>query len=961
MPLTEEFQQRLTELAAGAISASELEQLLTLLGQNTGKYHFHRGCENNFIRIIESGFNRALLIRDILQFPLHLEVLLQISANSNYLTDILVRNPGLAYRLFEPSHLESLLEKGFYRGLILNSLVNLKSFESRVNSIKSAKRREILSTGVKDIMGYLDLKRATAEMSVIATVLSEALFVAAFEKTLHKYGIRQFNFGHLAGITPPPENESELLQKLSSFAVISLGKLGGGELNYSSDIDLIVVFEENFTLQNGREYFELLNDTIILFTESAVTITEAGYLFRVDFRLRPDGHAAPLARTLRDTVLYYETRGANWERQMLIKAGFLCGDRSLFTRFINSVTPFVYPVSFFKSPTEQVATLRNEMLRTIGDANNIKLFKGGIRDIEFAVQALQLLNAGRNIKLRTGNTLTAIERLDEAGIISNEEASILREAYQFYRKIEHYLQLMNDRQTHVIPSDGDILKSMTVYLGFAINEEFDKKLADYRKQVRKIYESVVGSDAGTETNEQDISFFKDQGRARKNLQFLKEGKGLVEIKEFDSRTTSLWMEIEERFLEDISKTRSPDTILTNLAKIISRTAFPSYWYEAMKDNFVLWAIMTLCEYSEYSVRLLLEDHSLKDIVFSGKLFEEIDPHDDQYLSTKALLFLVSSQFMLGFIDEVKASASLSATLRNKVKRLISEQPPSDGAYFVAVAGSFSIGEMHLYSDADLIVVVDDMKQHPDVEFRFIALLAAIREEMSPLGVDCRLRPEGKSAQLVWDIRAYEQYFEKRVAAWELQSLTKISFIYGDENLFQSFLGLLSRKVASLNHENLRKDIFEMRKRLYPVTLSGLASLTDFIKGRGGTTDIEFITQYLVLLDSENIKFLTGKSNRENLSLNDSEMDNKWLKVEKFKAELLVTEEVHVLLDGFNFLRRMRLAIECIYNTSNCVLPSKQKGELLYRFLQFASYEEMVSAVNSTLKKNNEIFQQIFKG
>ncbi len=950
MPLTEEFQNRVIQITAGYISAEELDQLLSLLENETSKYHFHRGCENNFIRIIEASFNKVSLLRDVLKYPLHLEVLVSVSANSNYLADILVRNPGFAYRIFDPSHLESVLDAGFYSDLIVNSLTRFKSFESRVNAIKSAKRREILSTGVKDLTGYLDLKRATSEMSVIATVLSGSLFLAALEKTLQKYGLPQFRFEHFTGIGLPPEDEIELFEKLNSFAVISLGKLGGGELNYSSDIDLIVVFKENFTLPNGREYFELLNDTIILFTESAVTITESGYLFRVDFRLRPDGHAAPLARTFRDTVLYYETRGENWERQMLIKAGFMCGSRALYENFIASVTPFVYPASFFKSPTEQVAALRNEMLRSIGDENNIKLFKGGIRDIEFAVQALQLLNAGKNPGLRTGNTLKAITKLEEAGIIGVDEAAILTEAYIFYRKIEHYLQLMNDRQTHVIPKDGDILKSMTVYLGFAINEEFEKKLADYRKQVRKFYESVIGGDSNGESSERDISFFKDPARAKKNLLFMKEGKGLVEIKEFDSRTTSLWMEIEERFLEDLSKTRSPDTVLTNLAKIIGRTAFPSYWYEAMKDNFTLWSVMTLCEYSEYTVNLLLEDHSLKDLVFSGKLFEEIDPDEDSHLSIKALLFLVSSQFMLGFIDEEKASASLSATLRQKVKRLIGKSPPAVGNYFIAVAGSFSIGEMHLYSDADLIMVVDEVGRHPEAEANFLGLLAVVRDELAPLGVDCRLRPEGKSAQLVWDIKAYESYFENRIATWELQSLTKISFLHGDETLYNEFINLYTAKVSRLEEATLRKEIFDMRKRLYPVSLSGLASLTDFIKGRGGTTDVEFITQYLVLLNSENLKFSAGKGSREVISM-----------IRLRRNEGMKYEDMGVLLEGFNFLRRVRLAIECIYSTSNVVLPSKQKGELLYRFLQFSSYEVMAAAVNSTLKKNNEIFQQIFKG
>ncbi|MBK7866389.1 MAG: hypothetical protein IPJ75_05035 [Ignavibacteriales bacterium] len=310
-------------------------------------------------------------MRDFLRYPLQIEVVVAVAANSNYLTDVLVRNP-----------------------------------ES-------------------------ELRRATEELSVIATVVGEALFLICLEKTLVNYGINGVGFGELSGEKSVNEEFRPLLDKIRDFAVISLGKLGGGELNYSSDIDLIVVFNNNFKLPNGKEYFELLHETIILFTESAMTMTEAGFLFRVDFRLRPDGHAAPLARTLQDTILYYETRGENWERQMLIKAGFLCGNKKLYKTFIDSVTPFIYPASFFKSPTEQIAALRESMLRNIGDENNIKLFKGGIRDIEFGVQALQMLNGGKNPSVRTGNSLTAIGALTELKILNIEEADLLTEAYIF--------------------------------------------------------------------------------------------------------------------------------------------------------------------------------------------------------------------------------------------------------------------------------------------------------------------------------------------------------------------------------------------------------------------------------------------------------------------------------------------------------------------------------------------------
>lgn len=963
LPLSEEFINRLFELIHGYLSPEEMDGLYSILEIQTNRYHFHRGCENNFFRIIESSYNKTALLRDFLRYPLQIEVVVAVSANSNYLTDVLVRNPEFVYRLFDPTHLESALEINFYRELIFNSIGRQKTFEAKLHQLKTAKRREILSTGVKDLISFVDLRRATAELSVIATVICEALFLVCLEKTLNNYGIDGAGFSELAGEKSSTEEFQPLLNNIRDFAVISLGKLGGGELNYSSDIDLIVVFKENFQLPNGKEYFELLHDTIILFTESAMTMTESGFLFRVDFRLRPDGHAAPLARTLQDTILYYETRGENWERQMLIKAGFLCGNKTLYKTFTDSVTPFIYPASFFKSPTEQIAALRESMLRNIGDENNIKLFKGGIRDIEFGVQALQMLNGGKNPSVRTGNSLTAIDALAELKILNNEEAQLLSEAYIFYRKIEHYLQLMNDRQTHIIPKEGELLKSLSKYLQFYRPDAFFTKLQDYRTKVRKIYESIVGVDTSEFNREQDLSKFKDISRAKKNLLFLKEGKGLVEIKEFDTRTTSLFVEIEDVLLQQLVMCKFPDTALANLAKIVQRSAFPSYWYEAFKDEFMLNTIVRFCECSQITVDLLTEDHSLKDIVMSGKLFEEIDPEIDYILTVKALLFIISAQFVLGFIDEEEAAKALAITLRQKVKSIISSFSVSENTkYFIAAAGSFSLGEMHLYSDADLIIICDDINKYPEAEGEFVALLSKLRNELAPLGSDCRLRPEGKSGQLVWDINAYKSYFEKRIQIWELQSLTKVSFLYGDSRLYDEFTRLFLNKVSNLDGFTLKKEIFEMRKRLYPASFSGLNALTDLIKGRGGVTDVEFITQYLLLLNPEYLKICLGKGNRQTLEyLKNKERENVSLPDDD---DFLPSErygEFNKLIEGFEFLRRVRLSIQCVYHINSNLFPSKQKGEILYKFLNYDSYDELAKAIQSTLKQNNEIFHQILKG
>jgi glutamate-ammonia-ligase adenylyltransferase len=235
-----------------------------------------------------------------------------------------------------------------------------------------------------------------------------------------------------------------------------------------------------------------------------------------------------------------------------------------------------------------------------------------------------------------------------------------------------------------------------------------------------------------------------------------------------------------------------------------------------------------------------------------------------------------------------------------------------------------------------------------LKHRFIELLSTIRRELAPLTVDCRLRPEGKSGQLVWDIEAYASYFEKRIEVWELQSLTKLSFLYGDENLYSEFTAKYFARVASLDKETVRKAVTTMRKRLYPTSLSGIAAPVDIIKGRGGATDIEFIAQYLLLLNSGNLKFLIGKGNREIITALKAIGD-------------LPEDQAEMLMSGFNFLKKIRFAVQSVYQTGNNQLPSKQKGEILYKFLNFESYDDLVKAVQSILKQNNEIFHQILTG
>ncbi|HVO73666.1 MAG TPA: hypothetical protein VMT35_06560, partial [Ignavibacteriaceae bacterium] len=437
--LSEEFLKKLAGFSAGYLPPDSFEKLQNIFSAEISSKFFTFGSESNMLRIISAMFDKSSFLNNCIRYPHFVEILSAVSANSNYLTDILVRDPEYFYLIVNEERLnEKINEKNFYAATF-KSLESFKTLDAKLNFLRSLKRKEILRIGTKDILGLTGLKDTTEELSVLASVTSRIVFELCYNEILLKY--------KLEGIG-------------RKYCLASLGKLGGFELNYSSDIDLIIFYDEDEHLSNNKEYHEVLLEAVYLFIESASSITGAGYIYRVDFRLRPDGRNSPLCRTYGDYINYYESKGEDWERQMLIKLGFIAGDEELFKKFKNYITPFIYPSSFSISPTEQIKRLKSGIEKNLIDDQNIKLVPGGIRDIEFSVQALQLLNGGRFKEIRTGNTLDAVRMLEEKVLLTTEETKIFREGYILFRKIEHFLQLMNDAQTHSIPTEGEMLERL---------------------------------------------------------------------------------------------------------------------------------------------------------------------------------------------------------------------------------------------------------------------------------------------------------------------------------------------------------------------------------------------------------------------------------------------------------------------------------------------------------------------
>ncbi|MBE2279596.1 MAG: hypothetical protein IAE91_04330 [Ignavibacteriaceae bacterium] len=958
--LSEEFKLEVVTLVAGALEIDLLESVFERLNGQTIKYFWSRSSESNLLRIINSTFNKNNFLKELVYYPHHPEIVVAISANSNFLTDIIVRNPEFLYRIFDSSVLEEKLNCEKLLSEIKRSLKSLRSFDARINHLKSVKRREILCTGVKDILGFFDVKQITKELSEIANAVTSNMFYVCLGEILRTK--RLYDGDYILEIDEIFSGNEEIPAFLKNFVLISLGKLGGGELNYSSDIDLMMIIKENEVLQGGVEYFEIISDAIKLFVEKGSVITENGYLYRIDFRLRPDGKASPLCRTLNDTLGYYESRGEDWERQMLIKAGYTAGSKELFNQFIKIAHHFVYPGTFLKSPLEQIKRLRSIKVQSTTNQMNIKISRGGLRDIEFGVQALQLISGGKNPSVRESNTIDAIIKLSEFGLMRDSEREVYLESYILYRRIEHYLQLMNDSQTHTIPESGENLEKLAAYLHFKSPADFFSFLNKTKAAVRTIYDSITDTQPGEENSYDPLLSinFVDKKKAARNLRFLKDGSGLIEKKEFDSRTIDSFQKIEPALFNYLQRSLDPDITLQNLTRIIQLINFPSIFYDELSTPSLFDALLEICEFSQKGVEMFCEDPVLKDLILSGKIFEKLDIKHDVSLPFNQILFIVVIQYTLRLEKINELTSILSKIIYEKI-RLVHRKYKllSSETYFTAILGSASNGDLHFHSDVDLLFVVENLEGNEEVIDVFVKVLNEIKSELKPFDVDCRLRPEGKNSPVVCDIKLYEEYINSRIQVWELQSITKINRLSGSKKLFEDFVELVNEKLKSLPPEKIKKDIWEMRNKMTPITIGPFNSQINYKKGRGGLVDIEFYIQYLMLSLEEIFARLYGRSASK--VLNSLRLLSKQKVNKEICSQLMTHSELENLKKNYEFLKLAIAETGSLFNKGNFAFPKEKNVQnlLAYR-LGFRTGEELLVNLKKIMTENHTIFNKYLK-
>ena len=447
---------------------------------------------------LQSGINRAQLFQFLSQGPRLLHLLCNIFGNSPAMAQTLIRDPLLVYWLGEESTIPRAPRVSHLGHMLDDSLHAFKTSPSKLDALRRFMRREMLRIGIRDLLRHASVVETVVSLSDLASVVIQSAYQIVESDLRKKHG-------------PPCHRDQRGKEYETGFVVLGMGKLGGGELNYSSDVDLIYLYESSEGETRAKKgqrslsnetYFETLAREL---TGALGDVTQEGTVFRVDLRLRPEGSLGPLARSLDEAIRYYESRGRDWERLAFIKARPIAGEKRVGQKFLRRLKLFVQGTG--ADPPQRVLQtirsiknqIREKMIRRGENERHVKLGIGGIREIEFIVQALQLLHVRQFPGVMKRNTLEALSYLTEVKALSKRTADQLAQSYIFLRDVEHKLQMENELQTHLIPQDPTEVAKCAIRLGYprksSTQETATHFLEDYRRhssKVHRFYNQIIG-------------------------------------------------------------------------------------------------------------------------------------------------------------------------------------------------------------------------------------------------------------------------------------------------------------------------------------------------------------------------------------------------------------------------------------------------------------------------------------
>ncbi len=679
-------------------------------------------------------------------------------------------------------------------------------------------------------------------------------------------------------------------------AVIGMGKAGGCELNYVSDVDVIFVAEP----AEGVDEAQAMRAATQLATAMMRVCSEhtsEGTIWPVDAALRPEGKAGPLVRTVRSHVAYYERWAKTWEFQALLKARPMAGDMALGREYAEAVGEMVWHAVERPNFVEDVQAMRRRVVDHIRDdrvQRQIKLGPGGLRDIEFAVQLLQLVHGRRDESLRSGTTLVALEALTRGGYVGREDGAALAAAYRFLRNLEHRLQLAHLRRTHVVPESEDELRALGRSLGYLSDSRRNLTEAWKRhaREVRRLHEKLFYRPllaAVAALPDDDVRLTPEAAKQRLNaLGYVDPAAALRNLQALTSgvsRSAAIQRTLVPVMLKWFAEAPNPDQGLLAFRRV-SEELGSTHWYlrQLRDEGAVAERMARVLASSRYAtdllmrapeaVALLVHDEDLQprtEEQLRGEAHSSAQRHDDPMAAINAVravrrreLFRCSAADLVELVDIDTVGSSLSsiavATLEGAltaaVRAVEAERRCSMPTSVAVVAmGRLGGGEMGYGSDVDVMYVHEP---HDGADEREAAEIAqAVANELRrmlavpgadpPMVVDADLRPEGKSGPLVRTLASYAAYYKRWSSTWEAQALLRAKPICGDADLSRRFTelidplrwpeaGLSEKGVMEVRRIKARVDAERLPRGADPATHTKL--------GRGGLADIEWTVQLL---------------------------------------------------------------------------------------------------------------------
>lgn len=699
----------------------------------------------------------------------------------------------------------------------------------------------------------------------------------------------------------------------SGLIVLGMGKLGAQELNYSSDIDAVVFFEPSAEIVadplDALETFGRMMRKLIRIMQER---TADGYVFRTDLRLRPDPGSTPLAIPVEAALTYYEGRGQNWERAAYIKARPVAGDIKAGNNFLRELTPFVFRKYLDYAAIADIHSIKRQIHAHKGHGaiavkgHNVKLGRGGIREIEFFAQTQQLIAGGRMAPLRVRSTQEALAALTEAKWIDASTRDKLTEAYWFLREVEHRIQMVRDEQTHILPDTEAELKRIAFMLGFADTKAFSEKLEEVLRLVERKYSALFEQETKLSGESGNLVFTgqKDDPDTLKTLARLgferpESMSGVIRTWHNGRYRATQSAEARERLTEltpDLLKafgeSKRADEALLRFDNFLSGLPAGIQLFSLLGNNPLLLSLLvTIMSSAPRLADIIAARPHVFDGMLDPALMTEIPTRD--YLSQRMHGFLSPARHYEDILDRLRIFAAeqrfligvrlLTGAIRGEVaarafthladlvieaavNAVLAEMEAAHGKYpggRVAVVGMGKLGSFELTagSDVDLIVLydyddaasesdgakpLDAVRYYTRITQRLISALSAPTAEGVLYEVDMRLRPSGNKGPVATRISTFEKYQREDAWTWEHLALSRARLICGEASLIKDAERIIADVLAQKRDvAKISTDVAEMRKLIGEEKPP--ANIWDFKLIPGGLVDLEFVAQYLTLV------------------------------------------------------------------------------------------------------------------